>query len=340
MMYVDATHQASDTPMDDIFNQEFLADALAGLQAQPKALSPKYFYDARGSHYFDLICKLDEYYPYRTEMALLPKVAKQLAEFLPEDVCCVEFGAGSLHKIRPLLEHCKAIKGFIPIDISREHLNAAGDKLAEEFPQISIVPRAGDFTQPIALVGDSAALKDSRVLSLPRLGFFPGSTIGNFTPEDAKAFLKNARTTLGADSYFLLGVDTQQDRQALHHAYNDQPGVTAEFNKNVLVRINRELKADFDVDRFTHEARFNQAENRIEMHLVSDQEQQVQVADQVIHFEKGETIHTENSYKYTPERIDALVASAGWQVKHRWAPTDGSFSEVLLVPADAAATSE
>lgn len=333
MMHLKATNRAPEDPMDDIFDQEFLADAMAGLQAQPKALSPKYFYDARGSHFFDLICKLNEYYPYRTEMTLLPEVAKELAGFLPDKVCCVEFGAGSLHKIRPLLQHCGAIHGFIPIDISHDHLKTAGDKLAEEFPHLSVVPKAGDFTQPIALVSDSTELSNSDVLSLPRLGFFPGSTIGNLTPQEAVKFLKNARKTLGSQSYFLLGVDTQQDREALHNAYNDREGVTAEFNKNILVRMNRELKANFDVDTFMHEARFNESASRIEMHLVSRSAQEVRIAGEVIKFSQGESIHTENSYKYTPERINALVESAGWQVVHRWAPADGSFSEVLLVPA-------
>ncbi|MCC5880965.1 MAG: L-histidine N(alpha)-methyltransferase [Idiomarina sp.] len=333
MMHLKATNRAPEDSMDDIFDQEFLADAMAGLQAQPKALSPKYFYDARGSHFFDLICKLDEYYPYRTEMTLLPEVAKELAGFLPDKICCVEFGAGSLHKIRPLLQHCDAIHGFIPIDISHDHLKTAGDKLAEAFPHLSVVPKAGDFTQPIALVSDSAELSNSDVLSLPRLGFFPGSTIGNFTPQEAIRFLKNARKTLGSQSYFLLGVDTQQDREALHNAYNDQEGVTADFNKNILLRMNRELKANFDLDTFTHEARFNESESRIEMHLVSRSAQEIRIAGEVIKFSQGESIHTENSYKYTPERIIALVESAGWQVVHRWTPADGSFSEVLLVPA-------
>lgn len=317
---------------NDIVNADFLADALAGLTSEQKELSPKYFYDARGSHYFDLICKLDEYYPYRTEMALLPKVAQALVEFLPPRVCCVEFGAGSLHKIRPLLEHCSAIEGFIPIDISKDHLQTAGDKLATEFPDLCVVPRAGDFTQVITLVSESADQKHADVLSLPRLGFFPGSTIGNFTPQDATAFLKNARTTLGTKSYFLLGVDTQQDPDALYHAYNDSEQVTAEFNKNVLVRMNRELNATFDLDTFEHEARFNPAQGRIEMHLISRIGQQVQVGDETIFFAQGESIHTENSYKYTPERIKALVESAGWRIEHRWEAEDGSFSEVLLIP--------
>lgn len=316
-------------------NNGFLSDALEGLKAPIKTLPAKYFYDAQGSHYFDLICKLDEYYPYRSEMALLPKVAKALDDLIPAQVCCVEFGAGSLHKIRPLLAHCSAIRGFIPIDISHQHLQNAGNKLTDEFPALHIVPKAGDFTQPITLVSDAEDVKHSGILSLPKLGFFPGSTIGNFNPQQAAEFLENAKVTLGTHSYLLLGVDTQQNPQALFDAYNDSQGITAQFNKNLLVRMNRELNANFDPATFTHDAHFNAQESRIEMHLISQVEQTVQIGGVPIHFAKGESIHTENSYKYTPTRIQTLVESAGWQIKHVWETADGAFSEVLLVPIPA-----
>ena len=315
------------------FNHDFLADALTGLSAPLKTIPAKYFYDARGSHYFDLICQLDEYYLYRSEMELLPKVAKAMADFIPAQVCCVEFGAGSLHKIRPLLQHCEAIRGFIPIDISHQHLQNAGDKLAAEFPALHIIPKAGDFSQPMTLLSEAEVPAHSEMLSLPRLGFFPGSTIGNFTPEQAVEFLQNAKTTLGIDSHLLLGVDTQQDPQALFAAYNDAQNITAEFNKNLLVRMNRELKADFDPTTFTHMAKFNAQESRIEMYLVSQVEQKVELAGESIYFAAGERIHTESSYKYTPQRLHGLVEASGWQIKHLWETDDSAFSVVLLCAA-------
>lgn len=309
----------------------FYEDALAGLTASPKWLSPKYFYDARGSHYFDLICKLDEYYPYRTEMALLPTVASELDAWLPEQVVIVEFGAGSLHKIRPLLKASRAIRGFIPIDISAEHLQTAGDNLQQEFPELAVSPAVGDFTQPIELPR-LAVDRDAANGQVPRLGFFPGSTIGNFTPDEARQFLINARESLGNDSAFLLGVDTQQDTDTLERAYNDRDGVTADFNKNVLVRMNRELNTNFELEHFTHRAHYNAEHGRIEMHLISNTPQQVRIGPHTIRFAQGESIHTENSYKYTPERLDDLVTSAGWSIAHLWRSPDHAFSEVLLRP--------
>lgn len=308
--------------MNKVLNPEFLHDALEGLENTPKTLSPKYFYDARGSHYFDLICKLDEYYPYRTEMALLPEVAEELDTWLQENTCVVEFGAGSLHKIRPLLMKSQRITDFIPIDISAEHLTNAGAELAAEFPKLNVQPVAGDFTSVIDLPDFDG----------PRLGFFPGSTIGNLTPDEAINFLHSARQTLGSDSLFLLGVDTQQDRTALYNAYNDSKGVTAEFNKNILIRMNRELGATFNVDHFTHEAIFNPTEQRIEMHLYSTRDHSVTIGNTPVDFKKGESIHTENSYKYTPERLDKLASASGWHIKHCWFAPDRAFAEVLLAP--------
>lgn len=308
----------------------FFEDTLTGLQASPKWLPPKYFYDTRGSHYFDLICQLDEYYPYRTEMALLPKVAAELDAWLPEAVVIVEFGAGSLHKIRPLLQQSQAIKGFIPIDISADHLKHAENLLQREFQNLEVRSAVGDFTQPITLPSLNV---DREHDALPRLGFFPGSTIGNFTPEEAESFLINARHSLGPDSLFLLGVDTQQDPVVLERAYNDPQGVTAEFNKNLLTRMNRELNTDFDTQHFTHRAHYNHALGRIEMHLFSETPQRIHLGPHVIQFAQGESIHTENSYKYTAAKLKALVSAAGWSIAHQWQSNDGAFSEVLLRPA-------
>lgn len=314
----------------------FYEDAVAGLTASPKWISPKYFYDAPGSHYFDLICKLDEYYPYRTEMTLLPQVAKELDSRIPTQVVIVEFGAGSLHKIRPLLTHSRAIQGFIPIDISAEHLTNAGKALQKDFPNLEIRPAVGDFTQPLDLPTLNVD-KQTSSRALPRLGFFPGSTIGNFSPANARSFLVNARRSLGPNSLFLLGVDTQQDVVTLERAYNDSQGVTAAFNKNLLVRMNRELNTDFELDNFTHRAYFNQALGRIEMHLISDKDQQVRLGSKIISLAHGESIHTENSYKYTPRKLQELVESAGWTISYQWQSPDGAFSEVLLRHTRAAA---
>lgn len=304
-----------------ILNDELYSHALEGLTARKKALSPKYLYDARGSHYFDLICKLPEYYPYRHEFSLLPEIGRSIDKWLKEDVCVVEFGAGSLHKIRPLLKSSSYIKSFVPVDISAEHLQSAGDKLQKEFPNVHIQPFAGDFTQPLKLPANY----------LPLMGFFPGSTIGNFSPDEARQFLQNAQTTLkGSGAMMLLGIDTQTDEDALHKAYNDESNVTASFNKNILVRMNREIGANFQTKKFTHKAHFNHSEGRIEMHLYSDEEQEVVIGDTTIHFAKGESIHTENSYKYSPARIDELLQDTGWKEVTKWQSENAAFTELLI----------
>ncbi|WP_404401001.1 L-histidine N(alpha)-methyltransferase [Idiomarina seosinensis] len=302
----------------------FLQDVLSGLRLPQKALSPKYFYDQQGSKYFDLICELDEYYPYRTELALLPEVARDLKSYfksrLVNRIQLVEFGAGSLHKVKPLLQELPMIQQFVAIDISGEHLKHASAELSQSFPQLSIKVAQGDFTQPIKL-----QLSDAT-----SVGFFPGSTIGNFEPEGARDFLKNARTTLGKDSYMLLGIDTKKDRQLLEAAYNDSKNITAEFNKNILVRMNRELGADFNLDQFEHDAIFNQQLGRIEMHLRSRVSQQVEISGEHFEFKQGETIHTENSYKYDPEEFEELAIKAGWDSEKVWLAPGGLFAVILL----------
>lgn len=302
----------------------FLQDVLSGLRLPQKALSPKYFYDQQGSKYFDLICELDEYYPYRTELALLPEVARDLKSYfksrLVNRIQLVEFGAGSLHKVKPLLQELPMIQQFVAIDISGEHLKHASAELSQSFPQLSIKVAQGDFTQPIKL-----QLSDAT-----SVGFFPGSTIGNFEPEGARDFLKNARTTLGKDSYMLLGIDTKKDRQLLEAAYNDSKNITAEFNKNILVRMNRELGADFNLDQFEHDAIFNQQLGRIEMHLRSRVPQQVEISGEHFEFKQGETIHTENSYKYDPEEFEELAIKAGWDSEKVWLAPGGLFAVILL----------
>ncbi|SDU15558.1 L-histidine N(alpha)-methyltransferase [Halopseudomonas salegens] len=316
--------RAQAKPVAESIDGEFYRDVISGLRQRQKQLSPKYFYDALGSHYFDQICQLDEYYPYRTELNLLPDVAADLNDYFAdrgaEGLNVVEFGAGSLHKIKPLLDGVAAIRRFTAIDISGAHLHNACALLAEHYPSLEIQPIEGDFTKPLELAPSAAT----------PMGFFPGSTIGNLNPTSAIHFLASARKTLGDGSYMVLGVDTKKDEQVLNRAYNDREGVTARFNKNILTRINRELGADFEPDNFDHSAWYNRERGRVEMHLCSRSEQSVRLGKENFQFRIGESIHTENSYKYHPEEFQQLAAEAGWQAEKWWLAEDNLFSVVLL----------
>ncbi len=297
--------------------EEFREAVLAGLAARPKALEPKFFYDERGSQLFDAITELDEYYPTRAETALLESHAEAIAAFVGKDASLVEFGSGSSVKTRILLAALPDLACYVPIDISGEHLQAAAERLAADFA-LPIVPLHADYTSAFTLPPAVPAQR--------RVGFFPGSTIGNFAPGAAAAFLRQARDLLGADARFLVGADLQKDEKRLVAAYDDAEGVTAAFNLNLLRRINRELEGDFDLAAFRHEARYNRAEARIEMHLVSLKAQQVRVAGRRFDFAAGESIHTENSYKYTSESFAALARAGGWRPAAEWRDPDGLFS--------------
>jgi len=303
----------------------FLHDVIDGLEQPQKTLSPKYFYDTAGSHYFDEICQLPEYYPYRTEVQLLPKIAPELNAITPEGTSIIEFGAGALTKIRLLLAGLSGIETFIPIDIAGEYLHQQCQHLKADYPHLRMQPVTGDFCCPL----DIPHTNDQ-----PVLGFFPGSTIGNFSPIQARSFLQNARTTLGAGSYFLVGVDTKKPAEILHNAYNDAEGVTAKFNLNILARINRELAGSFDIDKFEHYAFYNVSEGCIEMHIISRENQRVLIAGREFYFHKAESIHTECSYKYTPPEFIALAQSAGWQTQTVWMADDDAFSIHLLKAED------
>lgn len=300
---------------------EFRDDVVAGLKCDDKRLHPKYFYDKRGSDYFDQICDLDEYYPYKVELALLPEVARDLAALLTGRYALIEFGAGSLLKVKPLLESIIGIRRFVPIDISGDHLRDACAELAREFTELDVVPVEGDFTQPLD-IGEHSGLE--------KIGFFPGSTIGNLNREEAVRFLQNAGHTLGADSYMLIGVDTKKSPKTLHLAYNDTQGVTAKFNLNILDRINEHFDAPMDKEKFEHYAYYNVPKGRVEMHLVSLEKHSVVLDDEVIGFEKGESIHTESSYKYSPNEFQALAGEAGWQTDKLWLAKSEMFSVFLL----------
>ncbi len=305
----------------EVQQSQFMIDVLTGLSHCQKTIPPKYFYDEQGSHYFDAICELDEYYPYRTELALLPRVAADLAGLWQEPLNVVEFGAGALKKIHPLLENIKTIASFTPIDIAGDYLRAQSRALQRKYPHLKIQPVVGDFTETVPLPKHSTEC---------RLGFFPGSTIGNFTPVEARQFLGNVSETLGPDSYLLIGVDTKKSPNVLHRAYNDSQQLTAAFNKNLLTRINRELKADFVVDQFEHYAFYNTAQGRIEMHLVSRQNQQVSIDNLSFPFAAGESIHTESSYKYSVDEFRSLARTAHWRTSRTWLSDDGYFSLHLL----------
>jgi dimethylhistidine N-methyltransferase len=306
---------------------EFAADVIAGLSARQKALSPKYFYDAAGSELFEAICLTPEYYPTRTETVLLKRIAGEIALSIPEGAVLVEFGSGASDKTRLLLDAAPQIAAYVPIDISEDALEKATKRLQAHYPALLVAPLAGDFTAQLAL--------PAAVSGRPRVGFFPGSTIGNFLPEQAVQFLRSVRRLLGPGAMLIVGADVVKDEATLLAAYDDAAGVTAAFNKNLLVRINRELGGDFDLDAFSHEARWNARLERIEMHLVSRADQIVNAGGHAFAFKAGESLHTENSHKFTAASFAALAAQAGWQVAQQWHSPAPQFAVFGLTPAAA-----
>lgn len=294
----------------------FAEELIAGLRARPRVVAPKWFYDAAGSALFDRICELPEYYPTRTECALLDRHARDFAACIGAGAEIVEFGAGASRKVRLLLSALPQPAGFVPIDISGEHLEAAAAQLRADRPGLVVRPIAGDYT------AEGFELPPARGR---RVGFYPGSSIGNFEPTEAGALLARFRALLG-DGGLLVGVDLVKSPAVLHAAYNDAQGVTAAFNLNLLARANRELGADFHLDAWEHTALYQPALQRIEMHLVSRRTQTVRIAGETIAFAEGDSVHTENSYKYTVERFQALARSAGWTPQAVWTDERRSFS--------------
>jgi dimethylhistidine N-methyltransferase len=303
-------------------DDSFAADVAAGLAKPQKALPPKYFYDAEGSRLFEAITELEEYYPTRTELALLRTHAREIAGVIPEGAALVEFGSGASLKTRILLDAAPQLAAYAPIDISAEALAEAADAIARAYPGLTVAPLREDFTRALQLPAATSGR--------PIVGFFPGSTIGNFPPEEAKAFLAGARHLLGEGAAFLVGIDLVKPEGQLVAAYDDRVGVTAAFNKNLLARMNRELGGTFDLEAFAHKAVWNAAESRIEMHLESLVDQDVQVAGGAFSFRKGETLHTENSYKFTIEGFARLAEAAGWKLEREWRSTTPAFAVVLL----------
>jgi dimethylhistidine N-methyltransferase len=311
----------------DSQDSSFAQDVVAGLSQQPKRLSPKYFYDETGSKLFEQITLLPEYYPTRTELRILRDHGAEIAAAIPEGAALVEFGAGATTKVRLLLKQC-AFKAYVPVDISGDFLNGQASALRADFPDLAVYPVTADFTAPFEL---PVEIKD-----MPKVGFFPGSTIGNFDPHEASAFLRSARVILGDGAMLIVGVDLEKDERVLHDAYNDAAGVTGNFNLNVLARINRELGGNFDLSGFKHRAIYNRERHRIEMHLISRKAQTARVLGHSATFRAGETIHTESSYKYSIGRFTALAHGAGWTPRASWTDPDGMFSVHALV-ADASA---
>jgi dimethylhistidine N-methyltransferase len=303
----------------------FADDVMAGLLAEPKRLPPKYFYDQQGSRLFEEITRLAEYYPTRTETAILDANAAEIAALVPADATMVEFGAGSSAKARLLLRAAGQVSAYVPVDISGEFLSNEAMRLREDLPELRVLPVAADFTKPFELPAVLGAK--------PRVGFFPGSTIGNFEPHEAHGFLRHAAALLGRGALLIIGVDLVKDPAILNAAYNDAAGVTAAFNLNLLERINRELDGEFKLDNFRHRAFYNREKQRVEMHLVSCVRQKVRVMGKLVDFRHGETIHTENSYKYTVELFRSHARSAGWTPAASWLDAQGYFSVHALVAA-------
>jgi dimethylhistidine N-methyltransferase len=296
-----------------------LAEIVEGLRQSPKVLSPKFFYDDLGSQLFEKITELPEYYLTRTELSIMRMYIGEIVSLIGPHASLIEFGSGSSIKTRILLEHLDRLAAYVPVDISRDHLVAAAEALALEFPHIEVLPVAADFTQPFDL-------PQPRVMPLRNIVYFPGSTIGNFMPRAAQALLEVMYQEAKQDGALLIGVDLKKDKAILERAYNDSAGVTAQFNLNMLRRLNNEFSANFDLSRFAHRAVYQTLPGRIEMYLVSTCRQTVSVAGVDFHLEKGETIRTECSHKYTLEQFAEMARRAGFVVHTVWMDRDGLFS--------------
>lgn len=298
--------------------RQFLDDVLTGFSVPQKFLSAKYFYDAAGSDLFEAITRQPEYYPTRTELGILDAQGSAIAATLPARATLVELGSGSTVKVRRLMVHRPDLAAYVPVDVSESFLLSEAEALARDFPNLTIAPVAADFTRAFTL---PAGLSGG-----PVAGFFPGSTIGNFEPPEATRLLAHFGRVLGAGATLIIGVDLVKEKAVLDAAYDDAAGVTAAFNRNLLVRMRHELGAEVDLDAFVHRAFFNPEASRIEMHLVSLKAQTIRIADRRIAFAEGETIHTENSYKYTVESFRTLAGEAGWGAEAVWTDPDRLFS--------------
>ncbi|WP_338781605.1 L-histidine N(alpha)-methyltransferase [Metabacillus sp. FJAT-52054] len=295
----------------------FLTEVLDGLKRVPKTLPAKFLYDERGSELFEEITNLAEYYPTRTEIDILESVKNEIALLIGPEAALIEFGSGSSRKIQILLQSLKDLSVYVPIDISKEFLYASSLKLAHDYPTLHIHAVSGDYTAPMTLPDLNCRKKAA---------FFPGSTIGNFEPREAGAFLDTVAAMLEKGDGFLVGVDLKKESHILHSAYNDARGITAEFNLNLLRRMNRELGADFALDAYRHHAFYNEEKGRIEMHIISQKDQKVTIQSEEIVIQRGETIHTENSYKYEVEEFHNLASKSGFAARKFWTDENRLFS--------------
>lgn len=298
-------------------NTDFAAAVAAGLSQSPKVVPARYFYDRRGSELFEEITELAEYYPTRTEIGLLERYGRDIAKLTGEGRVVVEFGSGSSRKT-PLLLANVSPAAYVPIDISAEFLDASSRALSDAYPGLDVLPVATDFTRVLAL--------PDAVAASPKLGFFPGSTIGNMGPSAAIDLLRGFRETLGNDAWLVIGIDLRKDTRVLERAYDDAQGVTAAFNLNLLHRINRELDGDCPVEAFEHRAVWNEPFSRIEMHLVASRALSFHATGRRFSFRCGESIHTENSHKYSLEQTSLMARASGWEARQVWMDAEGLYS--------------
>ena len=317
-------HNHSGSPGAEDGTQRFLDDALAGLSAPVRQLPPKYFYDDAGSRLFDQICELPEYYVTRTELGILQASAHAMGRALGPGTLLIEPGSGSSAKVGLVLEQLAEPAGYVPVEISGDHMLENLEPLRRRFPDLEILPVCADFTAPFTLPQSSRAARR-------RVVFFPGSTIGNFPPGAAIDLLRGFHDLVGAGGAVLLGTDLRKSPDVLIPAYDDSAGITAAFNRNLLHRMQRDLGATLNPDGFQHRAVWNDAESRIEMHLVSLGEQRITLAGTHFDFAPGEPIVTEYSYKYTPERLTDIAGQAGFRIEETWTDDQEWFSEQLLV---------
>ncbi len=306
-------------PQTDTFRQE----ALSGLKSNPKTIPSKFFYDAHGSELFEAICELDEYYLTRMELAIMEEHAAEMAGRLGPRCLVVEFGSGSSVKTRILLEHSDRPAGYVPIDISRDHLLASAAELQRAFPSLEILPVCADYSDDLTLPCPTGRF--DRIVV-----YFPGSTIGNFQPSEAREFLERMGKVSGQGGAVLIGIDLEKDPPILEAAYDDAEGITADFNKNLLRRMNRELGANFCLNAFEHEAVYDESKARIEMYLVSTRDQDVTIGGEAIHFLRGERVCTELSHKYSLERFASLAGASGLRVEKAWTDSQRFFSVQYL----------
>ncbi|MDB6121712.1 MAG: hypothetical protein JWQ71_705 [Pedosphaera sp.] len=305
--------------------EQFRNDVLAGLTRQKKSVPCKYLYDEEGARLFEAICEVEEYYPTRTEVKILQRNIREIAAWIGANANLVELGSGASTKTRLLLDHLDHPVSYVPIDVARTQLLECSARLAQEHPELEVVPVCADYTNDFSMPNVLAP-------SARTVIFFPGSTIGNFEPEEAEHFLRRMTKLCCREGGLLLGIDLKKDSGVLNSAYNDARGVTAEFNLNLLARVNGELGADFDISCFRHYAFYNEEMGRIEMHLISRKPQVVSIADEEFSFERGESILTEHSYKYTLDEFRERAARAGVHVARRWVDENRWFSVQLLMP--------